>query len=100
LENLGIPKLTSEQIEELCSVAEEAATNHVLSKVRSKRMERLNVSVEAEDSIAVRLAIDIEIALSPLIKTPDVQKLANEALKEAFASAEKYLRELKCHSQK
>ncbi|MEM3536610.1 MAG: DUF3194 domain-containing protein [Candidatus Bathyarchaeia archaeon] len=100
MEELGIPELTSEQIEELCAVAEEAARKYVLSKVTSKRVETLNISVEAEGSKPVNLTVDIDITLSPLMKNFDVQKLVDEAVKEAFAAAEKYLRELKCHLKK
>ena len=90
-EELGLPELTTEQIEELCSIAEEAAREYVLSKVPSKRIETLNISVEAEGTKPVTLTVEIDIALSPLMKDFDVQKLVDEAVKEAFASAKKYL---------
>ena len=38
---LGIPELTTEQIETLCSTAENAARKYVLSKVSSKMVDRL-----------------------------------------------------------
>ncbi|MGC9345408.1 MAG: DUF3194 domain-containing protein [Candidatus Bathyarchaeales archaeon] len=98
MEELGIPELTREQIEELCSIAEKAAREYVLSKVHPKRIEALNVSVETEGTKPVTLTVDV--SLSPLMKNFDVQKLVDEAVKEAFASAENYLRELKCRSQK
>ena len=44
MEELGLPELTTEQIEELCSITEEAAREYVLSKVPSKRIEKLNIS--------------------------------------------------------
>jgi len=100
VEELGLPELTTEQIEELCSITEEAAREYVLSKVPSKRIETLNISVEAEGTNPVTLTVEIDIALSPLMKDFDVQKLVDEAVTEAFISAKKYLRELKCHSKK
>ena len=100
VEKLGIPELTSQQIEELCAIAEEAARKHVLSRIPSKRIETLNISVDAEGTKPLTLTVDVDIALSPSMKDFDVQKLVNEAVKEAFTSAEKHLRELKCHSQK
>jgi hypothetical protein len=100
VEELGLPELTSEQIEELCSIAEEAARKYALSKVSSKRIEKLDISVEAEGTKPVTLTVEIDIALSPLIKDFDVQKLVDEAVEEAFTSAKKYLEELKCHSEK
>jgi hypothetical protein len=100
VEELGIPELTSEQIEELCSIAEEAARKHVLSKIPKKRIEILNISIEAEGTNPVTLTIDVEITLSPIMKNYNVQRLVDEATRNAFTVAEKYLRELKCHSQK
>jgi len=100
VEELGLPELTTEQIEELCSITEEAAREYVLSKVPSKRIETLNISVEVEGTKPVTLTVEIDVALSPLMKYFDVQKLVDEAVNEAFTSAKKYLRELKCHSKK
>lgn len=96
----ALPELTSEQIEELCLEAEKAAREYVLSKVPSKRIETLNISIETEATKPLTLTVEVEISLSSLMKDFDVQKLADEAMKEAFTSAEKYLRELKCHSKK
>ncbi|MEM3765461.1 MAG: DUF3194 domain-containing protein [Candidatus Bathyarchaeia archaeon] len=100
MEDIGLPELTPEQVEELCSRAEEAAREYVLSKVPPKHIETLNVSVETDGEKPLTLTVDVEIVLSPLMQEYDVQKLADEAVKEAFKSAEKYLRELKCRLQK
>lgn len=100
MEELGIPELDSEQIEELCSIAEKAAREYVLSKVPSKRIEALNISVETEGAKPVTLTVEVDVSLSPLMKKFDVQELVDEAVKEAYASAEEYLRELKCRSQR
>ena len=97
---LGIPELTSEQIEELCLIAEKAAREHVLSRVPSKKIETLEVSAEAEGTKPVALKVDVDVILSPSVRDFDVQKLADEAVREAFISAEKHLREIACHSQK
>jgi len=100
MEGLSISELTSEQIEELCTIADEAARKYVLLKVPSKRIEALNVSAEAEGTKPLTLTVDVDIALSPQMKDFDVQKLAEEAVKEAFTLAEKYLEKLTCHSTK
>lgn len=97
---IGIPKLKSEQIEELCSIVEKTAREYVISKLSPKRIEALNISVETEGTKPVRLTVDVDVSLSPLMKKFNVQKLVDEAIKEAFTSAENYLRELKCHSKK
>jgi len=97
---IGIPELDSKQIEELCSIVEKTARQYVISKVSPKRIEALNISVETEGTKPVRLTVDVDVSLSPLMKKFNVQKLVDEAIKEAFTSAENYLRELKCHSKK
>jgi hypothetical protein len=96
----GIPDLTSEQIERLCVIAEEAARKYLIANVSNKSIERLDVSIEVEGTKLVRLEISIDFDLLPTVKGVDVQKLVNEAVKDGFKSAEKYLRELSCHSQK
>jgi len=97
---IGIPELKSEQIEELCSIVEKTGRQYVLSKLSPKRIEALNISVETEGTKPVRLTVDVDVLLSPLMKKFNVQKLVDEAVKEAFTSAENYLRELACHSKK
>jgi len=102
LEELGLPELTPEQIEELCSMVEETAREYILSKVPPKRVETLNISadVEAENGKPLTLTVEVELVLSPIMGTFDAQRLADEAVKESFATAERYLRELKCRLQK
>lgn len=100
LKQISIPELTSEQIEELCEVAENAAREYVLSRVLSRRISVLNITVETEGTKPVSVNIDVEITLSSLMKNYDVKKLANEAMKKAFASIEKCLREFACKSTK
>ncbi len=100
MEELRLRELTSEQMGKLCSIAEQAVREYILSKVPSKRIETLNISVEAEGAKPVTLRVDMDIVVSPLMKDFDVQKLVDEAVEGAFDSAEKYLRGLTCHLQK
>jgi hypothetical protein len=95
VEELGLRELTAEQIEALCLTAENAARKHVLSKVSSKMVERLNVSVEADGAKPVNLTVEIDIALSPQTKDLDLDKLVDEAVKEALKVSENYLRKLR-----
>lgn len=95
MEKLGIPDLTTEQIEILCETAENAARKHVLSKLSSKMMEKLNISVEAEGTNPVNITVEIDLDLSPKMKNFDADLLVNEAVKEAFKASENYLRKLK-----
>jgi GGDEF domain-containing protein len=95
LVELGIPELSTEQIETLCSTAENAARKHVLSKVSSKMVDRLDISVEAEGSKPVRVTVEINLALAPEAEGVDAQALVKEATNEAHKATEKYLRKLK-----
>jgi hypothetical protein len=98
LEEIGIPELTSEQMETLCTIAEKAARDHVLSKVPSRKVSVLNITVDTEGSKPVTVNVEVEIVLSPLMKNYNVKKLANEATTQAFKAVEAYLRELTCKS--
>ena len=95
VEELEIPELTTEQIETLCTTAENAARKHVLSRISSKNIEKLNVSVEAEGSKPINLSIDVDLELAPQVKDADVKTLADEAAKAALIASENYLRTLK-----
>ena len=99
MEELGIPDLTTEQIETLCQIAENAARKHILSKLSSKTVEKLDISVEAEGKKPVNLTVEIDLGLIPKVKDFDSEILVKEAVKEAFVASENYLRKLKCHSQ-
>jgi len=100
LEEIGIPELTSEQVEELCEIAEKAAREYVLSKVPSRRVSTLNITVNTEGTKPIIVNVDVEVTLSPFMKDYNVEKLTREATKMAFFSVEKYLRELACRSTK
>ncbi len=98
MEEIGIPELTLEQVEELCEIAEETAREYVLSKVPPRRISALNVTVDAKGTKPITVNVDVEVVLSPLMKNFNVEKLATEATERAFASIEKYLRKLSCKS--
>jgi hypothetical protein len=93
VEELGIPDLTTEQIEMLCATAENAARTRLLSEVPAKMVEKLDISVEAIGAKPVSITVEIDLALSPKMKDFDVDKL-NEAVKEAHKASENYLRKL------
>jgi hypothetical protein len=100
VKELGIPDLTTEQIETLCSTAENAARKHILSKVPSKMVEKLNISVEADGKKPVNIRVEIDLVLSPKMKDFDAEMLVNEAVEEALKTSENYLRKIKWNPQK
>jgi hypothetical protein len=95
VEELGIPDLTTEQTETLCSTAENAARKCILSKVTLKMVDKLNISVEAEGTKPVKVAVEIDLTLSPKMKDFNAEALVNEAVQEALEASEIYLRKLK-----
>jgi hypothetical protein len=100
VEELGLPDLTDEQIEKVCSIAEEAARKLVLAQVPPKKVDALNISAEAEGTKPLRLTVDVNVQLSSSVKDFDVQQLCDDAVKQAFAAANEYLKGLACHSRK
>jgi hypothetical protein len=96
LEEIGIPELTLEQVEELCEGAEQAAREHILSQIPASRIATLDVTIEIEGTKPLTVNVDVTVVLSPLMKDFDVEALTKEATEKAFAHTEEYLRELKC----
>ncbi len=92
---LGIPELTTEQIETLCQTAEDAARKTILAKVSNKEIDRLDISIEADGAKPVNLTVEINLVLSPQAKGADVQTLVEEAVNQAHKAAENFLRNLK-----
>jgi hypothetical protein len=92
---LGIPDLTTAQIETLCSTAENAARKYVLAKVSSKMVDRLDICVEATRSKPIDVTVEINLDLAPNVKGIDAQTLVKEAINEAHKATENYLRKIK-----
>ena len=100
MEEIGIPELTPEQLEKLCEIGEKAAREHVYSKVSPRKVSELNIYIDTEGAKPVTISVDVEVALSPLMKDYDAEKLAKEATEKAFISIKAYLSEIACKSTK
>jgi GGDEF domain-containing protein len=92
---LGFPELSTEQIELLCSTAENAARKHLLSKIKNKQIDRLDISVEADGAKPVNVTVEINLALTPETKDVDADVLVKEAVDAAHKATENFLRQLK-----
>ena len=68
---------------------------HVLSKVSSKMVDRLNISVEAEGSKPVNVTVEIELALTPEAKGIDAKTWLKKPLVEAHKASEKLFEKFK-----
>jgi len=83
---------TADEVEQICTAAEEAARKHLLSKVPLKRVSDLDVMVEAVGDKPLLLSVDVAIEL--LSGDQDLQDLVSEATSAAFSAAEAKAREL------
>jgi len=95
LVELGIPELSTEQIETLCSTAENAARKYVLSKVSSKMVDKLDISVEAEGTKPLKVSVEVNLQLTPEAKDVDAQALVKESTNAAHRAVENFLRKSK-----
>jgi len=100
LEEIGISELSAEQLEKLCETGEQAARRYILLRVPERRISSLDITVDTEGSKPVTVNVEVAIALSPLMKGFDADKLAKEATEKAFQAINQYLRELSCKSTK
>jgi hypothetical protein len=85
-------KPTTEEIEEICSAAEEAARKHLLSKVSLKRVSDLDVTVEAIGDKPLVLNVDVSVELS--MGDQNMQGIVDEATQLAFSAAEAKAKQL------
>ena len=100
MEDIEVPELSPEETEELCKIAEKSARKYVLSKLPSSKIAVLDVTVDVEGTKPIVVNVDVEISLSSQVKGYDIQKLADESVKNAFFAIEEYLRKLACKSTK
>lgn len=92
--------LSSEQIEEMCELAEESARNYILSKIPPRGISDLTIVIETVGRRTITVNVDVNVAFSPLFKNFDVEKLVKEAVNIAFETVESFLRRARCRSMK
>ena len=80
----------------LSEIAEEAARTHFLSKVPKRNIAVLDIVIETFGSKPVMVSVNIDFALSPLLKNYDTKKITEEATEIALEAVEQYLRTLSC----
>lgn len=100
MEEIGIPELTSKQLEKLCEIGEKTARDYVYSKVSPRQISALDIVIDTEGAKPVTVSMDVELTLSPLMKNYDAEKLAKEATSKAFQAIKEFLSELACKSTK
>jgi hypothetical protein len=83
---------TTEEIEQICEAAQEAARKHLLSKVPLKQISDLDVTVEAVGDKPLLVSIDVAIELET--GNQDLEPVVDEATDAAFSAAETKAKEL------
>ncbi len=83
---------TDEEIELICAAAEETARKFILSKIPLKKVEDLNLSVEALGDKP--LSLTVEVGVETDIEDPELRTIIDSAADAAFAAAEAKVREL------
>lgn len=83
---------TDEEIEAICTAAEEAARRFILNKISLKKLEDLNLAVEAVGDKP--LSLSVEIAVETEFEDPDLGVTIDKATDAAFAAAEAKVQEL------
>jgi len=84
--------LTDDEIETICTAAEEAARRFILSKLSLKKVEDLSLAVEAVGDKP--LSLSVEIAVETELEDPNLGATIDKATDAAFAAAEAKVREL------
>lgn len=84
---------TDEEVESICSAAEEAARKLILSKISLKKLDDLDLSVEGVGDKP--LSVTVEIAIETELEDPDFSRILDDATDAAFSAAEAKVRELK-----
>ena len=95
---MGIPELSTGNLEKLCEIAEKTVREHVLLNIPLNRINDISISIDVEDSKPITIDLDLEIILSPLMRGYDLEKLLEITKERVFLAIEKYLREIKCKS--
>jgi len=100
LGELRVSSLSYDQIGEICEMAEEAARRTILSRVPSRGISDLSISVASDGTETLAVEVEVEISLSPLFRNVDAKKLTEESVEAAFGAIEKHLREIGCQYER
>ena len=83
---------TDEEIELICAAAEETARKFILSKISLKKVEDLNLSVEALGDKPLSLTVEVGVEIDS--EDPELRTIIDSAADAALAAAEAKVREL------
>ena len=91
---LGLPELTTAQIETLCETAEKAARKYIQNRINSKQIDCLDITVEAQGTKPVDLNVEVNLTIATDAKNIDANAIVKEAVAQAHLASENFLRAL------
>jgi len=83
---------TEEEIEQMCLAAQEAARIHLMSEISLKRVDDIDITIEAIGDKPLTLLVDVAIELDT--GNENLGPLVDAAIDNAFLAAEEKAREL------
>ncbi len=83
---------TDDEIESICAAAEEAARKLILSKIPLKKLEDLDLSIEAIGDKP--LSVAVQVAVETDLDHDELDTIIDKATDAAFEAAEAKVREL------
>ena len=90
---------TDEEVELICAAAEETARKFILSKISLRKVEDLNLSVEALGDKPLSLTVEVGVEIDS--EDPELRTIIDSAADAALAAAEAKVRELNlCEASK
>ena len=85
-------KPTTEEIEQICIAAEEAARRVLFNKISLKQVSDLDMTIEASGDKP--LVLDVDIGVELLVRDENLQALVDKATNAALLAADAKVREL------
>ena len=93
-EEPAISRLNLTELRSVCEATELKIRRFVFSKVAGRLVDDLNVTVSINGSPPASIDIEVEIQLSPLLKSVNANKLVDDAVDYGFHSAEEKAKEI------
>jgi hypothetical protein len=99
-EEPAISELDLNELQSVCEATDLEIRRFIFSKVAGKLVEDLNVTVGVNGFPPSSIDIEVEIQISPILKSVDADRLIEDAVDYGFRSAEEKAKEiLACRSK-
>jgi len=99
LKETGSSKLSLEQKENICILAEKEARDFINSKIPLNEIQELNIDVEVDGSMPVTVTVDVELVPASSTKDYNIEQLVKEATARALNATGVQFGEIACKSR-